>query len=101
MKFFASHSKILENLGNAAKEVEHKLHLDAIAKKIEAYGGKVLEVTRFNVAAEMAEHRLIQLFDIAIDETSAFIGYVDVKLHALKDHIDHIEVCPPDHGSGS
>lgn len=101
MKFFASHSEVLDNLGDPAMEAEHKARLNEVARQIEAHGGKVIEKTRFNVVAEMAEHRLHQLFDFVIDETQAFIGYVDVKLQTLQDHIDHIEVCPPDNGSGS
>lgn len=100
MKFNASHKKIIDNLGDESKAVENEKHIDEIADKIEAFGGKVVEKTRFNVVAEMAEHRLHQLFDFIIDETQEFIGYVDVKLQALQDSINHIEVCPPDHDGG-
>ena len=104
MKFNASHSKILDNLDNvddAATAEKNQKHLDEIVQKIESHGGTVIEKTRFNVVAEMAEHRLHQLFNFVIDETQEFIGYVDAKLQDLQDHINHIEVCPPDNGGGS
>lgn len=100
MKFNASHKKIIDNLGDESKVEENQKHLDEIVEKIESHGGTVIEKTRFNVVAEMAEFRLHQLFNFVIDETQEFIGYVDAKLQDLQDHINHIEVCPPDSGNG-
>lgn len=98
MKFFASHSKVLENLDDQSKEAQEQNaeHIEEMAKQIESLGGKVVEKTRFNIVVEMAEHRLHQLFNVIIDETQEFIGYVDTKLQDLQDYINHIEVCPPD-----
>jgi hypothetical protein len=101
MKIFASHSSVIDNVNDPDAQPQNAAHLQAIAAKLHGFGAKIVEITRFNVVAEIAEHRLLELFDVVIDDTEGFIGKVDAKLHALKDYIDHLEVCAPNPPTGS
>lgn len=92
MKFFASHSKILDEAGNPDKQAEHSEHLDEIGRRVEALGGKVVDKSRYNIAIEMAEHRLHQLFDFALDTAEGFFGAVENVAGDLKDWVDHLEI---------
>jgi predicted sulfurtransferase len=96
MKFNFSHSKILENLGNAGREAEHALHLDEAAKRLEEAGCKVLEVTRFNVAVEAAEHVVHDIFHFEEKMVKGFVGAIRHKVDQFDDFINHVEVCHDD-----
>lgn len=98
MKFFASHSSILNSLGDELKKGEQALHLTEVAKRLEGLGAKITEITRFNVVAELPEHRIKDLFDFGEHELEEFIGEVKGKLHAIREFIDHLEICHEHHG---
>lgn len=99
MKVFFSHSKILDTLGEEGTELNHKLHLEELAKRLEAQGAKIIEITRFNVVAEI--EALEHFFEYEFDVMEGFIGKVESKIKSLFNYFNHAEVCPHEGNSGS
>jgi len=100
MKVFFSHTEVIDALHDTTKHDEHHERLKGIAEKLETFGAEVLEVTRFNVVVELAEHRVRQLFELEEHMFEGFVGKVKSKVHGLLHHIDHIEICPPEGNNG-
>ncbi len=97
IKFSVSHSSILEAAGEALKTVEHAAHLDKIARLLKHAGAEVLEVTRINVTAELAEEEFHKLFDIAEHEVQHFYGEVLAFNEVIAKFVNHLEH-HPNHG---
>lgn len=95
MKFNVSHSKIINNLGNAGREAENAIHLKEAARRMQEAGCEVKEVTRFNIVVEAAADVVRKLFHIEEHMAKGFIGAIKNRAEQLEDFIDHIEI--PDH----
>lgn len=100
MKFFFSHTDVIDNLHDETKKEDHHDRLHAIAEKLESFGAEIVDVTRFNVVVEMAEHRVRQLFELEEHMFAGFVGKVESRVHALFGHINHVEICPPEGHNG-
>lgn len=91
IKFSISHSSILAKAGEFLYEEAHKLHIDKIARLIEAAGAEIIEKTRVNVTALIEETHLREIFDFAEDAIEGFYGKITARNGVLGHLIDHFE----------
>jgi hypothetical protein len=91
IKFSASHSTILDTAGNDALKYEHESKLQKIARLLVNAGAEIVEITRVNVVAKIAEHELHKLFDFAEEAVEDFYGKITAHNTVIGHFIDHFE----------
>ena len=90
VKFSLTHSKILDSIGDSAKELTHDEHLKLIAAELKLHDIEVQEISKYNVVAHTTKEKFHQLFEIAEHELHHFYGEVASVLYHIADHLEHL-----------